>query len=123
MRIKRSRLKTYYLRSALKQKDEEGNSFIEYGPPHSFSAEAWPGGGKVQAKIYGQRLPYIWNLRIDGAYQEIIQPDGHVAYCVGNSIFQENDGICLHVGADKNPDFRIISIRPYRFLKLEVERI
>ena len=36
---------------------------------------------------------------------------------------QELDGICLYAGQEQNPDYKIISIKPYRFLILEVERI
>ena len=37
---------------------------MEYGPAAAFQAEEWPAGGKVQAEMYGQRLPNIRNLRI-----------------------------------------------------------
>lgn len=36
---------------------------------------------------------------------------------------QESDGICLFVGKDAVPDYRIISIKPYRMLSLEVEKL
>lgn len=34
----------------------------------------------------------------------------------------ELDGICLFVGENTEPDYRIVAIKPYRFLTLEVER-
>ena len=57
MRIKRSRLKTYYLRSALKQKDEEGNSFIEYGSPQSFPLKLGLEGEKYRRRYMGSGFP------------------------------------------------------------------
>lgn len=122
MRLKRNRLKTYSHRSAISKKDNEGNSYVEYGLPSSFEAEVWPAGGKLQAEMYGQRLPYIQNCRIDGAYEIITDEKGHVVYQVGSMMLKEGDGICLNVSCKHEPDYKIISIRPYRFLALEVEK-
>ena len=36
---------------------------------------------------------------------------------------QELDGIHLYTVKDQKPDYKIIAIKPYRFLTLEVERI
>lgn len=123
MRLKRNRLETYSHRKAIPAKDNEGNSYTEYGLSSSFEAEVWPAGGKLQAEIYGQRLPYIRNCRIDGAYEIITDEKGRVCYQVGSMMLQEGDGICLHVSCKHEPDYKIISIRPYRFLTLEVEKI
>ncbi|MFR6348552.1 MAG: hypothetical protein ACLUN9_17675 [Enterocloster aldenensis] len=71
MRLRRSRLVTYHHREAIPKKDSEGSAYTEYGPAVPFQAEEWPAGGKVQAEMYGQRLPNIRNLRIQGAYQEV----------------------------------------------------
>ena len=81
------------------------------------------GGGKVQAEMYGQRLPYIRNCRIDGKYHEEVAEDGRIGYCMGDMVIHENDGICLNVCGSADPDYRIIAIRPYRFLTLELEQI
>ena len=123
MRLKRNRLKTYSHRSAISKKDNEGNSYVEYGLPSSFEAEVWPGGGKLQAEMYGQRLQYIRNCRISAEYEVIADEKGRVSYRIGSMMLQEGDGICLNVPGDHEPDYRIIAIRPYRYLTLEVERI
>lgn len=123
MRLKRNRLKTYSHRKAIPAKDNEGNSYAEYGLPSSFEAEVWLAGGKLQAEIYGQRLPYIRNCRIDGDYEIVTDEKGHAVYQIGSMTLQEGDGICLYVPGKHDPDYKIISIRPYRFLTLEVERI
>ena len=36
---------------------------------------------------------------------------------------QEGDGICLYVRGSCGPDYKIIAIRPYRFLILELEKL
>lgn len=123
MRLRQNRLGIYHHRAAVPKKDSEGSSYVEYGPASSFQAEEWPAGGKLQAEMYGQRLPNIRNLRIQGSYKEI-PGNGTVGYAVeGGPAITANDGICLNVGADMEPDYRVIAVYPYRFLTLEVEKI
>lgn len=123
MRLRQSRIKEYQHRPAIPKKDQEGGSYTEYGPASSFQAEEWPGGGKVQAEMYGQRLPNIRNLRIQGAYQE--EPGaGKVSYAIKDGpVITANDGICLNVPDDAEPDYRVEAVYPYRFLTLEVEKL
>ena len=123
MRLKQSRLKTYYHRKRTVQKDNEGSTYEEYGAASSFSGESWSAFEKVQAQQYGQRLGYIRNVKIDGGYA--IKPDenGRLHYILDNGTdLMELDGICLFVGENTEPDYRIVAIKPYRFLTLEVER-
>lgn len=123
MRLKRNRLKTYSHRSAIPKKDNEGNSYTEYGLPSSFEAEVWPAGGKLQAEMYGQRVNHIQNCRINAGYEAMADEKGRVGYLIGNMRIREGDGICLNVSGSQEPDYRIIAIRPYRYLTLEVEHI
>lgn len=104
----------------MQKKDKEGNTSIEYAPPTEFSAEMWPGRGKVQAEMYGNRLPGIRNLRIDGRYQEV-RKGRKVSYQITDGPeITVNDGICIY---DQEPDYKVIAIYPYRFLTLEVEKL
>lgn len=123
MKLKRNRLKTYSHRSAISKKDNEGNSYIEYGLPSSFEAEVWPAGGKLQAEMYGQRVNHIQNCRINAGYEVMADEKGRVSYRIGYTTIQEGDGICVYVPGEQEPDYRIVAIRPYRYLTLEVERI
>ena len=83
----------------------------------------WPAGGKVQAEMYGQRLPNIRNLRIQGTYKEV-PGTGKVSYAVKDGpVITANDGICLCVDGDAAPDYKVVAIYPYRFLVLEVEKL
>lgn len=124
MRLKRSRLKKVYHRTAIPKKNREGCSYVEYGTASPFAAEEWPGGGKLQAEMYGIRLPNIRNLRIDGKYTEEKKPDGRLCYSFENGMaITAGDGICLFVSPTSDPDYRIVAVYPYRFLTLEVEKI
>lgn len=124
MRIKQNRLKTYYCRTRIFKKDNEGSTYEEWGAAIPFSGESWPASGKAQAQQYGERLPYIYNLKIDGEYVTSVDDKGIITYEFNDGLkIRETDGICLFVGQDKSPDYKVISIRPYHPLKLEIERI
>lgn len=124
MRLKQIRLKTCYHRPAVPQKDNEGNSYVEYAQAVPFWAEEWPAGGKLQAEMYGVRLPNIRNLRIQGEYEEITAESGALVYSFQDGLqITVNDGICLHVPLDSKPDYKVVAIHPYRWLTLEVEKL
>ena len=89
MRLKRNRLKTYSHRSAISKKDNEGNSYIEYGLPSSFEAEVWPAGGKLQAEMYGQRVNHIQNCRINAGYEVMADEKGRVSYRIGYTTYRK----------------------------------
>lgn len=121
MRLKQNRLNTYCHCTAVPKKDREGGSYIEYGPKTPFEAEQWAAGGKIQANMYGIRLPNIRNLRIQGPYEEMRTPEGKVAYQVSEGpLITVGDGVCL---CGSEPDYKVVAIYPYRFLTLEVERL
>ena len=124
MRLKRNRLTLCHHRKAVAKKDDEGNAYVEYGPPRQVEAEVWAGGGKLQTEMYGQRLNYIRNCRIADAYTVEYDCSGKVCYILndGTSI-REGDGICLHTPPCGPPDYKVIAIHPYRFLTLEVEKL
>ena len=86
MRLRQSRLETYYHRKRMVKKDREGSTYEEYSAASSFLGESWPASGKVQAQQYGQRLGYIRNVKIDGGYA--IKPDenGRLHYILDNGI-------------------------------------
>ncbi len=124
MKIKRSRLKTYHHRRKSLKKDSEGNTSTDYGAATSFTAELWPGSGKLQAELYGERLPNIRNLRLEGPYTITADSKDVVHYVFedGPDIV-EGDGLCLDVGPDRPPDYKIIAVKPYKILQLEAEKI
>ena len=124
MRLRRSRIKTFYHKKRTVKKDKEGSTSEEYGAASSVIGEFWPASGKVQAEQYGQRLNYICNVRLQDSYTVNADEKGRLHYVLEDGTdIEELDGICLYVAPNQRPDYRIISIKPYRFLTMEVEKI
>lgn len=124
MRMKLSRLQTYHLRSREVKKDSEGGTNTEYAIAVEFSGEVWPADGKVQAEIYGEKLTYVRNVRIDGTYVITTDRSGMVHYVYANGLdIVEADGMCLYVDATAEPDYKVLSIKPYQPLRLECIKI
>lgn len=97
MRLRQSRLETYYHRKRIVKKDREGSTYEEYGVASSFSGESWQASGKVQAQQYGQKLGYIRNVKIDGGYTVKPDENGRLHYILDNGAdLMELDGICLY---------------------------
>ena len=114
MRLKRSRLSTYQIKKAIVKRDAEGGTYIEYNPAVPIVAEMWSGGGKLQTEMYGNRLPNIRNLRLNGAYYEVPGTNGKVIYQMkyGPEI-TVGDGVCIYSAANQEPDYQIIAVYPY----------
>ncbi len=124
MRMRRNRIQTYYHKKRIITKDSEGSTSEEYGTASSISGESWPASGKAQAEQYGQCLNYIRNMRLNGRYKIQTDDKGYLHYILEDGTdIQELDGICLYTKKDQRPDYKIISIKPYRFLTIEVEKI
>ena len=88
-------------------RDKEGGSITEYAEPVEIKATIWPAGGRVQSEMYGDRLSYIKNMEYGGSEE-----------------MQEGDGICVCVGPDEKPDYKIISIKPeYNPKVMELEKL
>lgn len=124
MRLKQNKLKTFCHKPAITVKDNEGNAYTEYGEAVSFEAEMWTAGGKMQTEMHGIRLHNIRNLRIDGNYREVSSKNGRLSYELEcGAIITVNDGICINVQENEEPDYKVIAIYPYSHLTLEVERL
>lgn len=105
MRIKNK--KTYYLKKKIVIEDNEGGKYPGYSEEAlEIQANIYPATGKLQAEIYGERLNYILNMLCDG-------PES----------INEGDGICVYVPKDKGPDYKVISIKRYSHLFVELEKI
>lgn len=124
MRLRRSRVRQYYHRQRFARKDTESGTYEEYGAATCFDGEVWAASGKVQAQMYGEKLSYIRNVRIAGNY--VITTDRkkqvHYVYPGGLDI-TESDGLCLYVSGDADPDYKILSIKPYVPLRVEAEKL
>ncbi len=104
MRIKNK--KTYYLKRKTVIEDNEGGKYPGYSEPIKIQANIYPASGKLQAEIYGERLNYILNMLYDGP-----------------QTISEGDGICVYVSKESEPDYKVISIKRYSHLFIELEKI
>lgn len=92
--MRKSLMKTYYLRRRTLKKNSEGGSVVGYEDPIEIRATIWPAGGRVQAEMYGERLAYMKNMAYEGVEE-----------------MREGDGICVFTGPEGQPDYKIISIK------------
>ena len=123
MRMKRSRTRALYFKNKNVTKDKEGVPNISYGTPFKFIGEIWPASSKLQVEMYGDRVNSIMNCKIKDHYI-IEQEEGVTYYDFGNGkIIKESDGLCVNVKKEESPDYRIISIKPYKPRTLEVEKL
>ena len=104
MRIKNKKI--YYLKKKTVIEDNEGGKYPGYSEAVEINANISPASGKLQAEIYGERLNYILNMLYDG-----------------RESINEGDGICVYVSKDSEPDYKVISIKRYSHLFIELEKI
>ena len=104
MRIKNK--KHYYLKKKIVIEDNEGGKYPGYSEPIEIQANISPASGNLQAEVYGERLNYMLNMLYDG-------PES----------INEGDGICVYVPKESKPDYKIISIKRYSHLFIELEKI
>ena len=117
-----SRIQILNLRRRIGRKDDEGVPVVTWGEATPIEAEKWPAGGQLQVHTYGDRVNNMMNVRVRGPY-EIITEKSHQAYQFEGFTLCEGDGLCINVSASDKPDYKIISIKPYIPLRMEVERI
>lgn len=121
MRLRRSRIETFYHRKRIVEKDSEGGTRERYGAASLIQGESWPASGKTQALQYGQKLSYISNVRLSDSYQIKSDDKGRNVYVFENGAeIQELDGMCVFVPEDMEPDYKIVAIKPYQHLLLDV---
>ena len=118
MRRRRNRLEACQVYSRIVHIDNEGTPTESYQDPFEIEAETWPAGGKVQAQVYGEHLAYIRNCRIEGTYTTKLE-DERLTYVLAGGMLKENDKITTSRGES----YRIVSIKPYKELYLEMEKL
>ena len=111
-----------YLYNRTVKKDAEGGTYETFPRAGTeLRGEWWPASGKLQADLYGQRLPYIQNIRLDEAYSTGMDEKGRVFYTLSNGeTVREGDRSGLEADC---PHYKILSIRPDRFLRIEAEAV
>ena len=122
MRMKHSRKIKIFLRNRNITKDSEGVPIISYEEPIEMTGETWPAGSKLQVATYGDRINSIHNVRIEGKYSVIAQNNAQ-KYVFDAFTLQEGDGVHLFADKDAEPDYKIVCIKPYKPLYMEVEKL
>lgn len=122
MNLKRSRLRTIYLKNRTIEKDSEGVTSTTYALAGALTAEVWPISSRLQVETYGDRVTAMQNVRLKGKYT-IGQSGNHNTYAIGGLTLAEGDGLCINSTQAESPDYQIVSIKPYRHLQMEVEKL
>lgn len=99
MRLMKRDLITVYLRRATITQDEEFNDVIAWESPIALEMNVQSASGAVNATIYGSKLSSMKSCK----YQGNELKEGR----------DENNGICLYVDKDSDPDYKIKLIQPY----------
>lgn len=120
MRMKQSRVRTISLKARIVTKDSEGVPEITYGNAIEMHGEVWPATSRLQVETYGDRINGIMNVRVRGAY-EVVMDENVTGYKFVAGTIHEGDGVCIN-SADE-PDYKVISIKPYKPLRMEIERL
>ena len=121
-RLRRNRKETLHLARRISAKTSEGSTYETFGTPSEFIGEQWPATGRAQAQMYGEKLPYIRNVKIEGNYSIVVSDEQEtVQYVFENGLTVcENDGMYLDAPTNGEPDYRVLSVKPYKPLRLEV---
>lgn len=108
MRLRQRDMKTYIYKKYGTFKEIDGTKYTGYEQEgREIKAKIQPAGGKMLAEIYGLRLAYMLTM-----------------FCEKGTDLKENDGICVYVDEDEEPDYKIVAIRPWgSHIVADLERI
>ncbi len=120
--MKRNRRKQIFYHPLTVEIDKEGGPCKNYAEGKALKAIVWPASSKLQIAQYGNEVNRIQNVKVEGKYSVVHDEKlGIEIYQIGEIQLKENDGIRIH--ARERPDYRIISIKPYQSLLLEVKKL
>ena len=109
MRLRKRDLTTVYLKRTELTQDDEGNDITNYLAPIILEMNVQSANGSVNAQIYGSQLSSMKSCK----YQGDELKEGR----------DENCGVCVYVGRDEQPDYKIVSIQPFStHINLMLER-
>lgn len=95
MRLRQRDLKTYIVKKHGTFKEIDGTKYTGYEKEgREIKANIQPAGGKMLSEMYGLRLAYMLTM-----------------YCQSNVDIKENDGVCVYVDKEQDPDYKIVAIR------------
>ena len=118
MRFKTVRMRTIKFSNKITTKDSEGVPTVTYGAPARFRCEIWPASSELQIKTYGERVNAMYNVKVRGGYE--INANQSVTFKNGFTL-REGDGV--YVYDSEKPDYDVVSIKLYKPLRLEIEKL
>lgn len=100
MRLRERDLQTVWLKHREVSSDDEANDVVTYSDESiELKMNVQSAGGQTMAQMYGENLQYIKSCKYQGGLLK-----------VGKN---ENDGVCVEVSKDDEPDYEILSIQPF----------
>ena len=100
MRLRNKDLQTVFLKKHDIKLDDESNEIVSYSDEfEELKMNVQSAGGTLNAQLYGSKLPYMKSCKYQG--DELKESR------------DENSGICVYVGRDEHPDYKIVSIQPF----------
>lgn len=103
MRLRNNQLKQYQVYKRVINKDSEGNRIVTYDKKCTIKADIHYISGQLQATMYGERLQYMLEM-----------------ICNLDEDIQEGDAISVN---SDEPDYKVVTIKRYNFLVIELEKI
>lgn len=118
MRLLRRDMKPVIFRERVSKKEPDGTPYEEWAPTGlKVEGNVQPAGGKVMAAQYGERLGYIMVMYCEHT------PESRELLENFNSQ-QKSYGACLYVPGDAGtPDYKVIAVRPWRHIVVELEKV
>ena len=120
MRMKQRRTRAIDIRRKYVTKDAEGVPNVTYGSPYTVIGEIWSASDSLQIQTYGDRVNSIMNVRIKGEY-DISVEGNETVYAFDDFEIREGDGVGIY--ENRTADYKIVSIKPYKPLKMEIQKL
>ena len=94
MRLRQRDLRACHIKNWKKLSEPDGTTYDGWDDGGTVQANVQPAGGRMLVEMYGANLKYML-----------------VAYAVMIDGLSENDGLCVYVTDDKDPDYKVVAIR------------
>ena len=123
MRLKQTRVRTFYATSRILTADNEGVNSVSWGEPFEVRGEIWKANSTRQIAEYGDRIENVANMYVEGKYTITLENKAPKVTFSNGNVLRPNDGVYVYADTDGDPDYVIRTIEPCPVLMLEVERI
>ena len=148
MRLRQTRVKTFYMRPRIVDKDSEGvvnihfiddrelvmpdnrhlkvngkRLAIHYENMFTVKGILWDTVGNREIKEYGDKIENTANLRLEGEYKIVLKDNIPTVLFADGREIKPNDGLYVFADPEGEPDYIVTRVTAYHPLKLEVEYV